>query len=142
MKLACIPCLIALCCKAAIAQDAKTFDLTEEFVSCESRISLPEGYHFAKESEDCQYNENLTVVTKDGKYGYANTHGKIIIEPMFDMAENFDDGMALIKQGKRYGYINPKGRIVIKPQFAGAWGFWEGRAKIESNGKYGFIDKR
>lgn len=134
--------MTAISATTSHANILQAFDLSEDFISCESHVALPDGYQFATQTADCQYHENLAVISKNGKYGYATPQGKIIIEPIFEMAENFDNGLALIKQNGKYGYLNPKGTIAIKPQFDNAWGFWENRAKIEQHGRYGFIDKK
>ena len=119
-----------------------SINLLEDTDVCEDNTNLSTGFSYAKYTSDCQYNENLTVITDGMAFGFADTSGKVIIAPIFDEANHFDDGLALVKQQGKYGYINPKGDFVIAPTFENAWGFWEGRAKIAKNGKYGFIDKQ
>lgn len=126
----------------AHANDAYDNDFLSEEAFCEDGITLPTGYQFVHKTENCAYNENLSVVIKDNKYGYVNKKGEVLISPRFDEAFSFDDGLALIRQDDKYGYINPKGEIVIRPQFDNAWGFWDGRAKIAQDDKFGFIDKK
>lgn len=116
-------------------------DDSDELVACESHISLPAGYEFVELTEDCDYTEGLTPVIKADKYGYANKHGKIIIDARFDAAAGFDDKLAPVMIGNKWGYIHPNGQFAIHPQFADAWGFWEGRAKVKVGDKYGYIDK-
>jgi WG containing repeat len=73
----------------------------------------------------------LYPVFKDGKWGYINNQGKIVIEPQFDAARDFHDGLALVskydKSGNKNpvtnqsddkdGYIDETGKFVIEPQF-------------------------
>ena len=42
----------------------------------------------------------LFPIVQDGKYGYIDRTGKAVIEPQFDRAEGFEDGMALIAMWK------------------------------------------
>jgi hypothetical protein len=77
-------------------------------------------------------------------YGFINTKGEVIVEPQFDSAEAFSDGMSLIGIGGKYGYINKNGDIVIEPQFhrRSIADFSEGFAVIAVDKKYTFIDKQ
>lgn len=103
---------------------------------------LPDGVEFAAIDLDCGYAEGLAPVVKDGKYGYVNESGKIIIPISYQEAYPFSDGLALYRQNDKYGYLNKSGKVAIAPKYQDAWGFWEGRAKFEQNGKYGFIDTK
>ncbi len=82
-----------------------------------------------------------------GKWGYVDKTGKIIIEPKFDDADEFSEGLANVTIGKKYGYIDKSGKIVITPQFEFSSNsyrcayFSEGLACLERDGKIGFIDK-
>jgi WG containing repeat len=87
---------------------------------------------------------NLFPVKKDGKFGYIDSNGKVIIPFKFDDAWYFSEGLASIKIGEKRGYINEKGKIVIEPQFVWANSFFEGLAKVETSDSFGltgFIDK-
>lgn len=110
--------------------------------ACERGIKLPQGYEFTEFTTDCQYNQNLTPIKKDQRYGYANAQGQIKIPARFEMAYGFDEGLALVKLGGKYGFIDKTGSLVIKAVYDDAWGFLGGRANVLKDGKYGFIDKR
>ena len=83
-------------------------------------------------------------------YGYYNSGfidktGRIIIEPQFEDASDFSEGLAKISIHGKYGFIDKTGRIVIKPQFDKASDFREGLATVGiapdkySREKWGFI---
>ena len=85
----------------------------------------------------------LIPAKKDGKYGYVNREASWIVEPRFDLAFPFFDGLALIairkknllgKVAHRYGYIDDTGEMVIKPRFKEAFSFSEGLATIINPG--------
>jgi hypothetical protein len=98
--------------------------------------------NWAQNIEIHQSKKNLYPVFINNKYGYINDAGKIIIEPQFDKAENFSDGLAEIQIGGKYGFIDSTGRIIIIPQFDNYVGkFSEGLAIVNISGKYGYINK-
>ena len=74
--------------------------------------------------------------------------GNFVIEPMFDRAFTFRDGLALIRVGSyktgMYGYIDKKGEIGINPQFYGAHHFSEGLACVKDSkeGKWGYVNTK
>ncbi|GEM_PF-731913 len=94
----------------------------------------------------------FVIVGENGKKGYMDKTGKIIIQPQFDVewAYNFSEGLAPIEVGGKkgfvgrgkFGYIDKTGNMVIKVQFDMAYGFSEGLAAVKINDKWGFIDKK
>src|SRR6218665_3272027 len=94
----------------------------------------------------CTSETLLAPVKIDGKWGYIDKSGKIAINPQFDFAWEFQEGLAVIQLDWKCGYIDKTGKIVINPQFDFTWGFQEGLAGIkfgDKNGfdKWGYIDK-
>lgn len=84
----------------------------------------------------------LFPVVQKGKCGYINRTGKIVIEPQFNGADDFSEGLARVTIEAKFGYINKAGQMVIKPQqFDWAENFSEGLALVEIDGKIGYIDK-
>ena len=62
----------------------------------------------------------LFPVIQNGKWGYIDRTGKIVIPPLFDGTGGFSEGLANVKIGDKWGFIDKTGRYVIKPQFDGA----------------------
>lgn len=70
----------------------------------------------------------------------------MVIQPKYEVAEDFSDGLALVAEygwGSAYGFINTSGEVVIPPLVGitvlGA--FHEGLCVVEVDGKSGYIDK-
>ena len=69
--------------------------------------------------------KNLYPVQDDGKWGYIDNTGKLVIEPHFDMADEFYDGCAIVQvkdigveeAGVKYGVIDTSGKMVVKPDY-------------------------
>ena len=81
-----------------------------------------------------------------GKWGYIDKTGKFVIEPRFDGAEDFSEGLAPVKLGDKWGYIDKTGKLVIKRQFDYTGAFSEGLALVEVVDKtvgpeFGYIGK-
>jgi hypothetical protein len=76
----------------------------------------------------------LYPVRIDGKWGYIDNTGAVKIEPQFDSANDFSEGLArvvLTKNGEtKQGYVDTSGAIVIQPQFNYAEDFSEGMAVV------------
>jgi len=85
--------------------------------------------------------EGLLCVKKDGKYGYVNENGRVVIPLQYDYAESFrENGTAWVWIDGERKWINTKGEFVeprkrIKPEETEdvSW-YWE-------NGLYGLQDK-
>jgi hypothetical protein len=83
----------------------------------------------------------LFVIKQKGKFGYIYKTGKIAIEPQFDNARSFSEGLAAVQKGKKWGFIDKNGKYVIEPTHSNvdnASNFSEGLAFIPNNG---FIDQ-
>jgi hypothetical protein len=83
----------------------------------------------------------LFPINKNGKFGYIDRTGKIVIKPQFDVAGGFSEELAKVKIGSKYGYIDTTGKVVINPQFDDAFEFSEELALVKLGTKYGYIDK-
>ena len=77
----------------------------------------------------------------EGKFGYLNKDGQIVIPAQFDRAMGFCEGLARVGIGEKQGYIDEKGQIVIPLKFDEAHPFCEGLAGARVGEKFGFIDK-
>ena len=81
----------------------------------------------------------------DGLIGYINTAGETIIDPQFQGAENFSEGLAAVLTDEAWGFIDETGALVISPQFfycGTPLAFSEGLAGVDGPGQgCGFIDR-
>jgi hypothetical protein len=90
------------------------------------------------------FNTDLIGVVADGRLGYANRQGEIVIEPRFlpqtDLV--FREGLKRVhlNSADKFGYIDQTGRFHIPPQFDSADEFFEGRALVRLGTQSGYID--
>ncbi|PKL49537.1 MAG: hypothetical protein CVV42_06020 [Candidatus Riflebacteria bacterium HGW-Riflebacteria-2] len=89
--------------------------------------------------------ENRCWVKSEGKYGYLDEKGKMLIPLQFDQAREMKNGMAAVKKNSRWGFINAQGEQVfsfiftkIIPQSDKSYIVYEDNRKgyITAEGKY------
>jgi len=100
-----------------------------------------DGKRFEESYEDAQpfSHENYAAVKKNGKWGFIDTSGKLMIDYQFDEALSFGQHLAAVKQGELWGYINVYGKVVIEPRFFKAKSFANGNAPVLTELGWQFI---
>lgn len=56
------------------------------------------------------------------EWGYYNRNNEWVIQPKYDHAEDFQNGLAIVGIGEKYGVIDSTGKIVIPIQYASIFG--------------------
>ncbi len=97
------------------------------------------------------FSEGFAAVGVDSgdslKCGYIDKTGKVVIEPVYDLAGMFHDGRACVMKDGMYGYIDTKGHEVIPLIYDFAGGdmigkeFNDGVAVVYKDKHYQIIDK-
>ena len=98
MKKICTPfivCLIVLivtggCSKQKQESKDKELSVSEQILS----------------SSLLKFSGDLFPVKQNGKYGYIDKTGKVIIEPRFDFADKFYEGFARVSVDGKEGFID------------------------------------
>src|SRR6185369_12686271 len=120
------------------------------------QISPPLGYG----PRNYSFSEGLVPVEIKGKTGFMDRSGKLVIEPQFEDAEDFSEGLAAVRvhseettwcprdeSGSRtgfmnkWGYIDKAGKVVIPAELESAAPFSEGLGAINQCDQGFFIDK-
>ena len=65
--------------------------------------------------------------------------GTFVINPQFDEARPFSDGLAIVSIGDNWGFIDKTGSFLNDSAFDDASSFSEGLAAVDVGGKWGFI---
>ena len=74
-------------------------------------------------------------------WGYLSQKGLWEIDPQFEYAGNFVNGLAVAVLDGKYGFIGRDGNFVISPRFERAGEFYGSLAKARMNGKWGLIKR-
>lgn len=93
------------------------------------------------------YDKELYKFKSDHLYGFVNAKEQFVIEPIFDDAKQFEQGLAAVKQNGKWGYINQTGQLMIPCTFDTAGNFNAHTAVVTKNTQegqvqYGLIDKK
>src|SRR5215472_14095577 len=109
------------------------------------------------------------VVVQNGKYGYIDHEGKVVIRPQFVWAEDFWRGLGTVyvcgryvsidssgalhprriavegqlvprKHDEKFGFVDAAGEFKIPPAFDDVLPFSDGLAAVRLGDKWGFID--
>lgn len=60
----------------------------------------------------------LFSINENGKFGFKNSEGKIVIQPQYDLVTEFNKyGFAGIKKNGKWGCVNLNGEIVVEPTY-------------------------
>jgi hypothetical protein len=90
-----------------------------------------------------KFSEGLCMVKRigDGKAGYIDRAGRVIIPLQYDSAGPFGDGRAWAEVGKAVGLIDKTGRWVVKPgEYDNLFPCGEGLCGFHQGGAWGFLD--
>lgn len=95
------------------------------------------------------HSSDLLPIKVNNKYGYINRLGEVVIEPQFNFAARFEEGLAVVRQGDndmgyggKYGYIDSTGQIIVEPLYDVAGNFCHGWARVKEDGKaFAYLNK-
>ena len=69
-----------------------------------------------KKNTEVLTNHTLFLVNKDGKYGYINKNGELIVNYIYDDAKEQNEfGYCAVKQNGVWGVLGQDGTVVLKP---------------------------
>jgi len=71
-----------------------------------SEFQLPRGYTVIS------YSDGIFCLMKDRKYGYFDYTGKWIVQPTYDSATYFSEGMAVVSKGGKSALIDTNGNLL------------------------------
>lgn len=91
------------------------------------------------------FSEGLAQVQVRGRWGYVDTQGEWVVEPRYERADPFREGVASVRKGeKQYGWIDRAGAEAIPFRFDVGDSFHEGLARATLPGRPGwsYVDRQ
>lgn len=84
-----------------------------------------------KASKDILTSNTLFLSKKDGKYGYVNKQGNVVVDYIYeDATEQNDSGYVAVKKDGKWGSLNKDGKVIVEPTY-----------DLDKNSQIDFIDK-
>lgn len=136
-----LPLILAALFTTASCVSAEGLYFTEESIGNGNSDKTSEEYASGKSDSVKNSNQNLRKNRQNGKWGFIDEDGNLVIPYEFDFILNFSENLAVVRQGDRWGFIDKVGNFAVPLNFECALSFSEGLAAVEQNGKWGFIDK-
>ena len=88
------------------------------------KIRIDEQYKYynlkfeEKQESEIFPNRTLFLSKKDGKYGFVDKTGKVVVDYIYDDAmEQNEYGFAAVKKDNKWGSVNGKGTVVQEPTY-------------------------
>jgi len=79
--------------------------------------------------------DNLLIINKDGRSGFADRTGKVLIQPKYQGASYAGDGLFFyMKEPQRWGLRNLKDEIIVEPEFTSTSAFINGKTVLQKDG--------
>lgn len=77
------------------------------------------NFKFEEKSEASIFtNRTLFLSKKDGKYGFVDKNGKVIVDYIYDDAvEQNDSGFIAVKKDGKWGSLDYKGKVIQEPKY-------------------------
>lgn len=108
----------------SIIAEIKEKKLREIEEKRKKRISnLKKAYNFS---------EGLGIIRLNGKYGFVNNTGDIVIPVMYDYVRSFKNGRANVKLNKKFGFIDKNNNIRVPIIYSGT-------SEFNNNNNYAIV---
>ncbi len=86
-------------------------------VESQTRSLFPQRNPNKKKEAEIKF-PDIFPVKINGKWGYINRSGQIVVEPRFDYASNFGSAsIAIIQNENLYGLIDLQGKVILHPVY-------------------------
>lgn len=85
--------------------------------------------------------KSLYGVRENGKWGFADSIGSIVIPCTYEWVENFSEGFAECGLNGKSGFINKSGKVMIPFNYEQVEPFKHGLSIVQQGNKYGIINK-
>lgn len=79
---------------------------------------------------------HLIKEERNGKYGYVDYHGNVVIPFVYEEVMGFSEGLCAVKKEGKWGYINREGNVVIPFEYEYAADFSDGLAIVRIEHRY------
>lgn len=93
-------------------------------------------------SEQNKYENARFPVSLNGLWGYINSKGRLVIDPAYDDAMEFSEGLAEVEFKDKWGYVDVSGTLVIPLEYDSVSEFSQGLAAVKKGTCWGYVDRQ
>lgn len=87
------------------------------------------------------FSGGFAAATDDGElWGYIGRSGRFAIDPEFEAAREFSNGVAPVKARGKWGFVDMGGSWILRPTYDAAYTFKENYALVRQGKKRGFLE--
>lgn len=79
-----------------------------------TKVIEPDPMYQGKKMRLNTFRDGRAWILKNGKYGFINTKGEIVIDPIYDDVSAFSEGLAYVKKGETWAYIDRDGKVAFE----------------------------
>ena len=102
----------------------------------DGKTAVPFIYDYAT-----NFTKSRALGELDGKYGFIDKSGKMVIKSDYMKALEFTENMAAVQNEEgKWGYINSEGNLTIGFEYEAAFSFKDGKAKVKRFDVWYYID--
>ena len=94
-----------------------------------------------KKFPTADFHEDLARLYSNGKWGYINNRGDLVIATKYDSCDVFKHGFARVRTGSKWGIIDRTGTQILESKYEGIFPGENGIFIFYENGVWGVIDK-
>ncbi|MFA4985244.1 MAG: WG repeat-containing protein [Candidatus Brocadiia bacterium] len=87
-----------------------------------------------------EFRDGMAAVKENGRWGFIDLTGKIVVETDFDRVESFKNGFAAVKINGKWGLVRKNGTYLAEPIYDEEPLFAGGKGVLTLAGKDGVID--
>ncbi len=117
--------------------------VTENGVSKElNRFAKSEPEKVAEKDPDLAFHEGLACVKINGKWGFQDEGGTMIVPAIYDVTLPFKKGLGAVQSGLYWGFVDRKGKMIIPARYTSFFhvAIAANLLAVKKTDKYGFID--
>ena len=83
----------------------------------------------------------LKPVHKEGKWGFNNSAGELVVSAKYDGVSKFTGGFAPVSKGDKWGFIDGNGEEIVPTAYNAVTNLRSGFAPVLKGSKWGMIDE-
>ena len=115
------------------------------FINVAGELVIPTVFEHIKHpgmiNTHYMFREGFSAFVKDGKCGYINKKGNIVISPEYDSASPFNQGVAAVSKEGKWGAIDKSGKTIIPMEYDFVQIPSEGVCGVCQKKRHGYIDQ-